>query len=385
MNDVNARVVILSPFFPPDKGGVESFLAAVCSELDQKIPDYRVITFFPLKEAKLGLGDVDDRIVRVPWFGKGVFDKINHNSGLVFFYLAIPYVFAATILCLGLDRSKRDLIFLGNGLIGSIVAVIVGKILAKGKAVAVYHAVYEKISPIIRKAFIFVWSRSDKILACSNAVKNQIVSVYPAAAAKTDVFYYWIDREIFNVCGKSQQSTSILVPRIGFIGRLIPEKGVQVMEAICRICRVKVTVCGTGPMERHCLESAERNQDYIFAGKLERRDLALTLSELDFLVIPSFYAEAGPIVLIECLAFEVIPIITSCSGYADVLRNTVLERFIVDPSEEAVVSCVQNLVFAPQDQLQVWKRECLNVYRRYFTPEVAAPHFFDKAGIKNAF
>ena len=384
MSNVGLRIIVLSPFFPPDKGGVESFLEAVCSEFKARQLDYRVITFHPLKESNSLVNNADPSIIRIPWFGKGVFDKISHRPALVFSYLAIPYLLFATIIGVRHGRSARKLVLLGNGLIGSMAAIFIGKLLGKGRIVSTFHAVYENISPIIIKFFVFVWSRSDKVLACSATVKSQIITEYSIAKTKTDIFYYWIDRAVLAHSNRSINKTISDIPRIGFIGRLIPEKGVTVMATVARSCNVKVIVYGTGPMESQCLAMAAENKDFIFKGKLEREDLATALCELDFLIIPSFYTEAGPIVLIECLSFGVIPIITNTSGYSDLLRGSSLESLIVDPTEQAVVSCVQRSIAASQSQLVRWREECLNVYQRYFSPDIATPRFLNVVGIKNA-
>ena len=377
----NLRVIILSPFFPPDKGGVESFLQAVCSELDLRKVDYRVITFNPLKESKKDVEPTERNIVRIPWMGKGVFDRINHRPGLVFCYIGIPYLLLGTVLAVKFSFARQNVVLLGNGLIGSLAAVFTKRFARSVKVVSTFHAVYEQLSYPVEKILGFVLGHSDKVLGCSSSVRSQIVSLRPAVNTKTTMFYYWIDRSILNLGSQLSPRPSLDTPKIGFIGRLIPEKGVLTMDEISRTCQVSVVVYGTGPMELECERLAAENEKFVFKGKLQRKDLVRALQDLDFLVIPSFYAEAGPIVLIECLAFGVVPVVTSCSGYASVLEGSKLESFIVHPSEAAVVACVQRSLRASKPELERWKKECSVIYARYFTPDVAIPRFFEKIGI----
>ena len=97
MNRNKMGVLILTPFFSPNIGGVETHLDNLVSILDEK--GYRVFvqTYSPIttentpwKKSELIGNNI--KINRYRWFGKNLFHKLENYPILDFLYLT-PYLF----------------------------------------------------------------------------------------------------------------------------------------------------------------------------------------------------------------------------------------------------------------------------------------------------
>ena len=103
-------ILILTPFFSPNIGGVESHLDNLVTALDEK--GYRVFvqTYSPLTtentlSKKLEYLGNSTKIFRHKWIGKNLFHKLENHPVLDFLYLT-PYLFFRSLLFM-LANSKK--------------------------------------------------------------------------------------------------------------------------------------------------------------------------------------------------------------------------------------------------------------------------------------
>ena len=116
------------------------------------------------------------------------------------------------------------------------------------------------------------------------------------------------------------------VPLIGAVGRLSPEKGVDVLlDACAQSCKggVQVTliIAGDGPERESLQKHAARLRDVVevhFLGNV--RNVSALYRELDLVVIPSF-SEGLPNVLLECLASDTPVVATTVGAIPEVLSD----------------------------------------------------------------
>jgi glycosyltransferase involved in cell wall biosynthesis len=105
-------------------------------------------------------------------------------------------------------------------------------------------------------------------------------------------------------------------PTIVYFGKLIEQKGVQVLLEAMRGVDARLVVVGFGPYRR-VLESlaAERT---LFTGPLEHRHLVQLLPLADLTVVPSIFPEAFGMVAAEAAAAGSPPLVARHSGLAEV-------------------------------------------------------------------
>jgi len=143
-----------------------------------------------------------------------------------------------------------------------------------------------------------------------------------------------IDREIFNPGRRDPAWRRALgiadgVPAIGFVGRLVMEKGLDVFsETIDRLTRRqvrhKVLVVGEGPA-RDWFE--QRLPEAVFAGFQEGPDLGRAVASMDMLFNPSVTETFGNVTL-EAMACALPVVAASATGSQSLVADGVTGRLI---------------------------------------------------------
>jgi glycosyltransferase involved in cell wall biosynthesis len=109
-------------------------------------------------------------------------------------------------------------------------------------------------------------------------------------------------------------------PTVVYYGKLIENKGVQVLLDAVRGLDVRTVVVGFGDY-RSELEQQAAGLDVLFTGPLEHRHLVHLLALGDVAVIPSIFPEAFGMVAAEAAAAGCPPIVANHSGLAEVARG----------------------------------------------------------------
>ena len=139
--------------------------------------------------------------------------------------------------------------------------------------------------------------------------------------------------------------------RIGYIGRLVPEKGVQwLISSMESIGDATLVVIGSGPYEHELRRLAtRRGVDVEFRGAIDGADMPSAIAELDVVVVPSLvrpgWAEQFGRVVCEAMLVGV-PLISSDSGS---LAAVVGDGGIVVPEldHDALHTALRELVADP--------------------------------------
>ncbi len=117
-------------------------------------------------------------------------------------------------------------------------------------------------------------------------------------------------------------------PTVVYFGKLIEQKGVQVLLEAMRDVEARLVVVGFGPY-RATLEAAAPPRT-LFTGPLEHRHLVNLLPLADATVVPSIFPEAFGMVAAEAAAAGSPPLVARHSGLAEVaagLEASYPERF----------------------------------------------------------
>lgn len=107
-----------------------------------------------------------------------------------------------------------------------------------------------------------------------------------------------------------------------YFGKLIPQKGVDVLLRALQGIDARVVVVGFGP-ERAALEALARDLRVaaLFTGPLEHRHLRHLLALADACVVPSVFPEAFGMVAAEAAAAGCPPVVARHSGLAEVAAD----------------------------------------------------------------
>src|SRR5437660_456897 len=109
-------------------------------------------------------------------------------------------------------------------------------------------------------------------------------------------------------------------PTVVYFGKLIPQKGVQVLLEAMRGLEARLVVVGFGP-QRAELEELTDPAKALFTGPLEHRHLTKLLALADACVVPSIFPEAFGMVAAEAAAAGCPPLVARHSGLAEVAEG----------------------------------------------------------------
>jgi glycosyltransferase involved in cell wall biosynthesis len=109
-------------------------------------------------------------------------------------------------------------------------------------------------------------------------------------------------------------------PTVVYYGKLIENKGVQVLLTALRGLDARTVIVGFGDY-RASLEEQAAGLDVLFTGPLEHRHLVHLLALADVAVVPSIFPEAFGMVAAEAAAAGCPPIVANHSGLAEIARG----------------------------------------------------------------
>ena len=120
--------------------------------------------------------------------------------------------------------------------------------------------------------------------------------------------------------GNTEQLAAFLAgerPTVVYYGKLIRNKGVQVLLEALRGLDARAVIVGFGDY-RAQLEQLAQGLDVLFTGLLEHRHLAHLLALADVSAVPSIFPEAFGMVAAESAAAGCPPVVADHSGLAEV-------------------------------------------------------------------
>jgi glycosyltransferase involved in cell wall biosynthesis len=108
-------------------------------------------------------------------------------------------------------------------------------------------------------------------------------------------------------------------PTVVYFGKLIPQKGVDLLLRAMRGLDARLVIVGFGP-QRNELEASAPPRT-LFTGPLEHRHLTKLLALADACVVPSVFPEAFGMVAAEAAAAGCPPLVARHSGLAEVAEG----------------------------------------------------------------
>jgi glycosyltransferase involved in cell wall biosynthesis/acyl carrier protein len=158
--------------------------------------------------------------------------------------------------------------------------------------------------------------------------------------------------------------------RVGFIGSLLPQKGIHVLVAAGEVFeagQIEIHVFGSGPAAYvEALEKIDRKNLVRFHGHYELSQLPELLGCVDLVVIPSVWEDCAPLVVAEALAARIPVIGSRIGGIPDFIQEGV-NGFLFEPGNPAALAgtlrrLVENPSLLPQIQQNIFPGKGFNGY-----------------------
>lgn len=177
-------------------------------------------------------------------------------------------------------------------------------------------------SKILRMLINWLMRLSSEVIVLGSGESQSICERYAAGRDKINVLSNAVDIPDGRI---SRSANGVL--RILSIGRLSPEKGLDLLCAACEnddgIGRIsELRMYGDGPQREEVVGSlqASLGDSYKYGGVIDGQDKERAYQWADVVVMPSL-REGMPMVLLEAMAFGVVPIATGVGSIPDVLHD----------------------------------------------------------------
>src|SRR3989338_1258961 len=226
-------VLILTPFYEPNIGGVETHLKDLTDYL-RADGGYNifVLTYQPLTARAKAPPFQNNgclRIIRIPWVGYNLFHKLEPYPLLEFLYLT-PLLFLNAFLFL-LVYGWRISVIHAQGFNAAFIGRIIAPVFSKRLGVSI-HAIYN-LDPASELSRLIKWTLvgSSRVLTLSLASKKELVKI-GLRDKLIGVYTYWVDQQRFSPVPQETARNSLGWPdkfTILFAGRLIEKKGADIL------------------------------------------------------------------------------------------------------------------------------------------------------------
>ncbi|HDY66928.1 MAG TPA: glycosyltransferase family 1 protein [Candidatus Scalindua sp.] len=346
------NILILTPFFRPNVGGVETHLDDLWRYLTDRNYKVFVITYQPLTTKARGLRlekKKNLQIRRISWFGHNLFHKIEAYPLADFFYLTTGLFFYTFFFLL--HRKNKIEVIHAHGLACGFIAKVMSKIYRKRSVIST-HAIYHLDKrPTLAGIIKWILSSTDRILALSKPSKRELIEI-GLPESKIGLYTYWINQEIFKPHNRERcrkvvgwQNKFIVL----FVGRLIEKKGIKLLIEVARKTRKKIhfAFIGEGPLGSELESTSQEMDNVIYVGSVVNEKLNLYYNASDLVIIPSQYEEGFGRVILEALSCGVPVIGSNKGGIPEALDSSV--GLLIEPLTPEIREKIEFLFDNPQE------------------------------------
>lgn len=368
-------VLILSPFFSPNIGGVETHFDDLCEYLRKNGHKVFVITYQPLTTKAKGqkLEKKENlEIRRVQWFGYNLFPKLEPYPLIEFLYL-FPGLFIYSFLFLSRHRKELDAIH-AQGFIASLVGKML-KPFFKIHSVASIHTVYDlKKKYLLGKIFSWILKSYDKILLVSEGAKEELLS-FGLDLNRSAIFTYWANQEVFKPTEKSQCKKQVGWDNkfvVLFVGRLVKIKGAQVLVDAARKVDKNIffafIVTGTHEDFLEMVGQSKLDENIIYVGEIDYSILNLHYTAADILAVPSRYEGFARVTLEAMLCGT--PVLASNRGCLPEIINPEVGELVEPPTADEFARRI-GYYYSHPERLKQLSNNCSKYAKKRFSKDNA--------------
>lgn len=356
------RILMITPFFSPNIGGVETHLDDLCNYLRKIRHRVFVITYQPLTtkvKAPKFERQQNLEIRRIGWFGYNLFHSLEPYPLLEFIYLT-PMLLVYSLFFFFRYRNDVDVIH-AHGLNAAFVAKVLAGLFRK-RAVVSIHAIYDLPKrPMLARLMKVTLFSFDVILTLAVGSKMELMSM-GLDGKGIRVFTYWVDQTVFGPINKAECKKELTLEGkfvVLFVGRLLEIKGVKVLiEVAKRLADVKNVLfmfVGDGPLANEVKAASNNFGDIIYVGKVENKELSVYYNAADVVIVPSLYEEGFGRVILESLSCGTPVIASNRGGIPEALDKSV--GMLIEPEVDEVTQTIESLYKHPEELANL-RRNC---------------------------
>ncbi len=361
------HVAVVSPEFPPDIGGVETYAFEFVKELARRGHQITVFTVrHPQGEANLPGVSIEPVLKLCRAIDR---ETLASYTADVWHALNAAYAWVAN------ERPSGVVSVYGNDFLRPYYPIARPDLRRFPVAWRWADAVSRRLNPlwlrmtapVVRRSL----ARARHIIACSRYTERVLLERIPECRGRTSVGLVGVGAHFFDVAWQAAQDG---VPRLLTVSRLSePRKNVdRVLHALSRLKdrhQFRYTVVGDGH-DRARLEGLVRDLDLgervRFTGFVTRQELLETYAHSDLMVLASSVIpgshEGFGIVYLEAAASGVPSLAARLAGAAEAIDEGRSGMYVEEPTVEALVDALARFL---QVQVRFDSEACRNFARRF--------------------
>jgi glycosyltransferase involved in cell wall biosynthesis len=342
-------VLLLTPFFSPNVGGVETRFDNITEYLDRHGYRVWVLTYQPVVTQGVRGAPYERRgerteIWRLAWPGGDWFHRLLDKPLLCALYLCPGLLWKGFWFLL---RRRREVdVIHAPGFNAALVARLLRAVFRVPYVVSM-HALYGFRPGSLAQAWArWTLRKSRRVLALSEKSRQDVLSV-GLPPAQVSVHTNWIDVNRFRPVDREASKRALGLEGkfvVVMVGRLKRIKGVDLVLELARnldLEDVRVVVAGDGDMADAVSAEAQRNPRLVFLGRIANCDLPAIYNAADVSLVPSVYPEGFSRVVLETLCCGV-PLVASKVGcIPEEVDDTC--SILVEPTTDAFQKAVLTL------------------------------------------
>ncbi len=307
------KILFVSDIFYPHTGGVSEHILYLYQTLRRMGHDAWIMAPSYGSNAPW----VDSTIVRL---GRAIKIPKNRSVSVVTFGILIPWTLRRF-----LEREQFDIIHL-HGSVAPTLPYLALKY-SKAKNFITFHSAHDESygyvlwEPVLEQYF----RKLDGLIAVSSVARDSVSKYFPG---KYRIIPNGIDTERFHPDVKPIDDLDPNVPKILFVGRFEPRKGLKyLLQAFPHILRevpnAKLVVVGQGVLEHYYRRYVEENikGSVSFVGHVTAEDLPRYYRSCDIYCSPATGAESFGIVLLEAMATQTPIVCSDIPGYRTLMED----------------------------------------------------------------
>ena len=352
-------ILIITPFFWPNVGGVETHLNDLCQYLAKKKYKVQVLTYQPITtkaRARRVESKKNFEIIRFWWPGFDLFHRLEKLPLAFNFLYLTPGILINSIFFM-MKNHHRVLVIHSHGLVAGLVGVILKKMFKKRLVIST-HAIYGFHNLSFSQISARILNCADRVLALSEASKKELIEI-GVDLPKITVYVHWVNQERFKLLGKIKCKNKLKLENkfvVLFVGRLIKIKGIGLLiEVAKQQPEITFVFAGAGPEEKVLKQEAKKRENIKFVGKIDNKYLPFYYNAADVLVIPSQYEEGYGRVILEALSCGTPVVGSNRGGIKEAISPEV--GILIPPEVDYFSRTLRNL-FLDRQKLRKMTKNC---------------------------
>lgn len=303
------KILLITPTFSPDIGGVETMLAKFCDYLARRKFRVDVITYNPLMaKTKAPFKEKLNEVVtvwRIPWIGYGLFNIFERYPLIQFFYL-VPALTVATLLFIMLNKQRPEIIH-AFGLSGAFAGGFASRLYRIPCIVdmcTVYRFPRRKMLARLSRV-ILDWS---SFIRANNPVGRDEIIKTGIKPNKVGIISPPVDELIFKPVSKLIARKKVDIPKDRFValfvGRMVNSKNVEIAIGTTYLIKypnILFIFIGEGPLQQLIEKAAEKDERIRHIGSVPHEELVYYYNAADILLCAAVDAKLLSFVAREAL------------------------------------------------------------------------------------